>query len=148
MPTREADCAFCAIVAGDDPEAREIYRDDDTVAVFPDQPATLGHTLVIPREHLENIWALDEEIASKLAVVTLSLAKVMRDALALEGLNVIQSNGEVATQTIRHVHIHLVPRWTGDALGRIWPPETHYTESQKDDAWETLRSAVQARMRP
>lgn len=141
VPTSDADCPFCEIIQRDDPDAREIYRDADVVAFFPQEPATLGHTLVVPRQHVEDIWNLAESVAAKLAVVTVRLAAVMRHALRPEGLNVIQSNGEVATQTVCHLHVHLVPRWEGDALGRLWPPETHYSEGEKDAAWETLRTA-------
>lgn len=56
-----------------------------------------------------------------------------------EGLNIIQSNGPAASQTVMHLHVHLVPRRTGDAIGRIWPPETQYSEAAKDAAWDALR---------
>ena len=56
-----------------------------------------------------------------------------------EGLNVIQSNGAVATQTVMHLHIHLVPRWSSDELGRIWPPETDFPELLKDAAWDVIK---------
>jgi histidine triad (HIT) family protein len=141
VPTSEADCAFCEIVQKDDLDAREIYRNESVVAFFPLEPATLGHTLVVPRQHIHDIWSLDEGIAAELARVTVRLSRVMRLALHPEGLNVIQSNGEVATQTVFHLHVHIVPRWTGDSLGRIWPPETNYAESEKDAAWEKLRVA-------
>jgi histidine triad (HIT) family protein len=56
-----------------------------------------------------------------------------------DGLNVIQSNGPTATQTILHLHVHVVPRWEGDAMGRIWPQETHYSDDSKDNALELIR---------
>ena len=145
MPTSEAECPFCEIVRREEPDAREIFRDDEVVAFFPLEPATLGHTLVIPREHVPDIWHVSEHVAAHLARATVRVAKVMRTALQPEGLNVIQSNGEVATQTVCHLHVHIVPRWSDDALGRIWPPETHYSASEKDSAWETLRAAWRAR---
>jgi histidine triad (HIT) family protein len=148
MHTSEANCPFCEIVQADDPETREVYRDDHVVAFFPLEPATLGHTLVIPLQHIPDIWALDEDTALQLARVTVRLANVMRHALQPEGLNVIQSSGSVATQTVPHLHVHLVPRWTGDVVGRIWPPETNYSEDQKDSAWETLRAACRVGMAP
>ena len=141
MPTSVANCPFCDIVKRDAPDAREIYRNEDVVAFFPSEPATLGHTLVVPRQHIADIWSLDEDTASELARVTVRLADVMRQALKPQGLNVIQSNGEVATQTVFHLHVHIVPRWKDDTLGRIWPPDTNYSEDEKDAAWETLRTA-------
>ncbi len=146
MHPSEADCPFCAIIQGDDPDAREIYRDETIVAFFPMEPATLGHVLVVPRDHIRDIWQLDDATAARLAGVTIRLARVIRTALSPEGLNVIQSNGAAATQTVFHLHVHLVPRWEGDALGRLWPPETHYSEAAKDIAWETLREQVRSEM--
>lgn len=140
MLTRDPDCPFCEIVQRDDPDAREVYRDEHVVAFFPDNPATLGHTLVIPRLHIPDVWSLDQATAAQLARVTTQLASAVRRAVNPEGLNIIQSNGEAASQTVFHLHVHLVPRWSGDAVGPIWPPQTDYTEQEKDDAWERLRN--------
>ena len=141
MPTSDPDCPFCEIVRRDDPDAREVFRDEHVVAFFPTEPATLGHTMVIPRQHIPDIWSLDEETAGHLARATVRLAVAVREAMKPDGLNIIQSNGKAATQTVCHLHVHIVPRWEGDAVGRVWPPETTYSEDQKDDAWERLREA-------
>ena len=141
MPTRDPDCPFCEIVQREAPDAREVYRDEHVVAFFPLEPATLGHTLVVPRQHIPDIWTLDEATAAHLARATVRLAAAVRDAVEPQGLNIIQSNGEAATQTVFHLHVHIVPRWGGDVVGRIWPPETSYSEDQKDDAWDRLREA-------
>lgn len=140
----EADCPFCEIVQREDPDAREIYRDAHTVAFFPTEPAVLGHTMIIPRAHISDIWHLDDTAAKQLSVTTLRIAGAIRDTLRPDGLNIIQSNGEAASQSIFHLHVHLVPRRHGDRIGRIWPPESNYTEEQKDDAWEALRQASRA----
>lgn len=139
MPTSDPDCPFCEIVQRDDPDAREVYRDQHVVAFFPHNPATLGHTLVIPRIHVPDIWTLDRSTAAQLADATTRLAAAVKHAVNPDGLNVIQSNGSAASQTVFHLHIHLVPRWEGDPIGHIWPPESNYSEKEKDDAWEALR---------
>jgi histidine triad (HIT) family protein len=135
----KADCPFCEIVQREARDAREVYRDERAVAFFPQEPATLGHTLVVPRNHIPDVWSLDEETAAHLARVTLRLSHAVKCATKPEGLNIIQSNGAVATQSVFHLHIHIVPRWSSDELGRIWPPETSYSETQKDEVWERLR---------
>ena len=112
------------------------------MAFFPMEPATLGHTLVVPRKHISDVWDLDENTATHLARAVVRISHAMRTAVEPEGLNIIQSNGEVATQTVFHLHVHIVPRWNGDAIGRIWPPETSYSESEKDNAWEKLRKEI------
>ncbi|MEW2379288.1 HIT domain-containing protein [Micromonospora sp. NPDC047812] len=139
----DADCPFCEIVQRRDPDTREIFRNEHVVAFFPLEPATLGHTLVIPREHIPDIWSLGEDAASHLARATLGLSRAIRRATEPEGLNVIQSNGTAATQSVFHLHVHIVPRWANDDLGRIWPPETSYSENQKDEVWERIRNECQ-----
>lgn len=135
------DCPFCEIVLRDDPDAREVYRDEHVAAFFPTEPAVLGHTIVVPRKHVPDIWSLDEETATHVARATLRLAGAIREAVEPEGLNIIQSNGEAATQTVLHLHVHLVPRWDGDAMGPIWPEATDYSESEKDEALKEVREA-------
>lgn len=137
------DCPFCDIVNREDPDAREVFRDASVVAFFPLEPATLGHTLLIPRRHIPDIWSVEDNMALHLATATVRMARAIRDAVAPDGLNVIQSNGKAATQTVFHLHVHLVPRWDGDAVGRIWPPETSYSEGQKDRVWQRIRDACQ-----
>lgn len=140
----EPDCEFCEIVTRE-ADAREVFRTPDVVAFFPLEPATLGHTLLIPSGHVSDLWHLPPELAAELARWTVALATAVKDVMTPDGLNVIQSNGEAATQTVMHLHIHVVPRWFDDAVGRIWPPETHYTTDQKDDAWEALRTEFRRR---
>lgn len=142
--SRAEDCPFCEIIQRDDPDVREVYRDEHVVAFFPTEPAVLGHTMVVPRKHIPDIWELDEDIGAHLARATVRLAGAIREALHPEGLNVIQSNGEVATQTVFHLHVHLVPRWEGDPMGPIWPEETDYSEHAKDQALEKVRIACKA----
>ncbi len=144
MPTSEADpdCPFCQIAARDAPDAREVYRDEYVIAFFPPEPATLGHTLVAPRRHVRDIWEVDDTLGERIAVATLRVARAVNAAMHPDGLNVIQSNGDAATQTVMHLHVHVVPRWAGDALGRIWPPETAYSDNQKDSAWQAIRDQL------
>lgn len=145
MAVKEGEgCPFCEIVQRDDEDAREVYRDDHVVAFFPTDPAVLGHTLVVPRKHVPDIWSLSEEKAAHLARATVRLAGAIREAVHPEGLNLIQSNGEAATQTVFHLHVHLVPRWGGDAMGPIWPEETDYSEDRKDHALRAVREACRS----
>lgn len=130
--TFEEGCAFCEIVANEEP-ARIVTRNERVIAFFPLEPATLGHTLVIPTSHIPDIWALDDATAATLTDATLCVARAVRTALTPDGLNIIQSNGSAATQTVHHLHVHVVPRWEGDAMGRIWPPESTARERSKNE---------------
>lgn len=134
-----AQCPFCEISERSGADSREVYRDEHVVAFFPTEPAAPGHTLVVPRKHVPDIWSLDAATAAQLAKAVLGVAVAIKRALDPQGLNIIQSNGQAATQTVDHLHVHLVPRWEGDGMGRIWPPETHYSEVRKDRAESRLR---------
>lgn len=136
-------CPFCRIASGADPAEREVYRDQSIVAFFPTEPAALGHVLIVPRRHVESIWELTTEEASQLSAAVLKIAHAIRRELLPDGLNIIQSNGEVATQTVRHLHIHVVPRWSGDQIGSIWPPPTHYSDRLKNDTLSCLQDALE-----
>lgn len=108
------DCIFCAIAAGDAP-ASIVYEDEQAVAFLDLHPVTTGHTLVIPRRHatdlLDSAGAL-AEIAPAVEATTALLV----DRLQADGLNLFQATGAAAGQTVFHLHVHLLPRRTGDGL--------------------------------
>ena len=130
MVVANTECPFCLIIAGEDHTARVVYMDDRVIAFFPKDPATLGHTLVVPHRHVADIWGLESAEAEQLAAASLRVAHALRAALQPDGLNVIQSNGEVATQTVPHLHTHLVPRWDNDRMTLVWPPEAAATDGE------------------
>lgn len=122
MDAREQACVFCAIAAGTG-TARLVYEDAHTVAFFPLEPAVRGHTLVVPRAHSADLWAMDEEAAQHLFRTVLLVGNALRAVLRPDGMNVINSAGAAATQSVFHTHVHLVPRRPGDTMGPIWPPK-------------------------
>lgn len=136
-------CVFCQIVAGHDTDARIVYQDDETVAFFPLKPVAAGHTLVVPRRHVPEVWGLTGRDAESLSQAILAVAHAVRDALAPDGLNVVQSNGRAATQSVPHVHVHLVPRWDGDAQIIDWRTNAKVSESELDLAQERLRETLE-----
>lgn len=117
-----SDCDFCSIARGDDPSAEIVCEGESWVAFFPLRPATLGHTLVIPRSHVADLWKVEAPLGDQLITAAIHIGRAIQAALAPEGMNLITSAGEVAEQTVFHLHIHLVPRWRGDGFGHIWPP--------------------------
>jgi histidine triad (HIT) family protein len=113
------ECVFCNLVQ-DLSKAYVVSQSDVCVAVLDIKPAAPGHTLVMPRAHLENLWDLDVETAGALMVTVRSVAQLLRERLQPDGLTLRQNNGAASGQRIPHLHIHLVPRWEGD--GHIgWP---------------------------
>lgn len=138
--TGDRDCEFCGIIRGET-EARLVGEAEDVIAFLPLTPATLGHTLVVPRQHITDIWSLPTALLLPLGEVTLRTAYAIKRALHPEGLNIINSNGAAASQTVAHLHIHVVPRWDGDAVGDIWPPKEPRSERLQDHVLMAIRAA-------
>ena len=109
------DCVFCRIVSDRAP-AHRLYEDDDTVAFMDINPATDGHCLVIPRRHAADVWELPEDDGLAVWRTVSRLAHAIRGTLRPDGLNLLQSNGRAALQTVFHFHVHLIPRWKGDGI--------------------------------
>ncbi|SFT99218.1 histidine triad (HIT) family protein [Arthrobacter sp. ov118] len=130
-------CDFCAIVEGTE-KAHIVYRSEDAIAFFPRKPVGRGHTLVVPVTHIANFLAAPDSAASRLAASCRTVGAALQDALRPEGMNLITSAGEAATQSVFHLHYHLVPRWKGDRMGDFWPGG----EDASDDAQEALATRI------
>jgi histidine triad (HIT) family protein len=137
------DCDFCAIARGD-AAAEVVCEGEHWVAFFPLRPATLGHTLVIPRDHVEDLWAASRSVGGALMQAAIEVGRAIQDALRPDGLNLISSAGAAAEQSVPHLHLHVVPRWNDDAFGRIWPPPTEMGDELKRDAATRIRAACRA----
>ena len=137
----ETRCAFCAIARGEDPSVDVVCEDPNWVAFFPLDPATPGHTLVIPRTHVADFWEADPALTSELAAGVLRVGNAINDALKPEGMNLITSAGSAADQTVFHLHLHVVPRWRRDGFGRIWPTGGRYEDADLGDVARLIREA-------
>ncbi|MGJ4138924.1 HIT family protein [Corynebacterium evansiae] len=133
-------CPFCSIVQGEDAAIREIARDDSVVVFFPTEPAVLGHCMVVPRRHAEHFSELTTEEISRVMSAAQAMVESLKEACQPEGINIIQSNGEAASQSVPHVHVHVLPRWNEDRIGEIWPPESNYSGEDKDRVLAKLRA--------
>jgi histidine triad (HIT) family protein len=118
---RDPDCIFCKIVAGELPAAR-VYEDDRTVAFMDIAPGTRGHLLVIPRSHAKDITEIDPDDLAAVAQSAQVMAKRVKERLAADGVNVINSCGAAAWQTVFHLHFHVIPRYLDDPLQLPWVP--------------------------
>ncbi|MDO8209149.1 HIT family protein [Conexibacter sp. CPCC 206217] len=121
MPTTSDDCIFCRIVAGELP-ARIVRRDERTIAFMDIAPATYGHTLVIPRNHSRDLLEIAPEDLHAVASAAQSIAARASERLGADGVNLINSCGSAAWQTVFHFHMHVIPRYADDPLRLPWVP--------------------------
>ena len=115
MPGRDADCLFCKIVAGEVP-ATVVGEDERTLSFMDINPATRGHALVVPREHAADLLEIGQEDLAAVAAAAKRLAARAKEALGADGVNLINSCGAAAWQTVFHFHIHVIPRYDDDPL--------------------------------
>jgi histidine triad (HIT) family protein len=109
-----------------------ISEADSWLAFFPTAPATPGHTLIIPRNHVSDLWVADLHLGEELTGAAVRVGRAIKAAVEAEGMNLITSAGEAAEQTVFHLHLHLVPRWTDDRF-EIWPPKRSMAPRLKAD---------------
>lgn len=121
MADRDPDCIFCKIISGELP-GTIVAEDERTVAFMDISPATRGHALVVPRRHARDLAEISEEDLAACAAAARRLAVRARDALGAEGVNLLNSFGAAAWQTVFHFHLHVIPRYAGDPLQLPWRP--------------------------
>jgi histidine triad (HIT) family protein len=117
----DPDCIFCKIVAGELP-ATIVDSDEWTVSFMDINPATRGHALVVPRRHARDLLSVDPEDLRAVAVAAQRLAARMSERLEPAGVNLLNSCGAAAWQTVFHFHVHVIPRYSGDPLRLPWTP--------------------------
>jgi histidine triad (HIT) family protein len=117
----EPDCLFCKILRGEIP-GQIVDEDERTVAFMDINPATRGHALVIPRRHARDLLEIDVEDLEATIVAAQRLARRASERLGADGVNLLNSCGQAAWQTVYHFHIHVIPRYEGDPLRLPWTP--------------------------
>jgi diadenosine tetraphosphate (Ap4A) HIT family hydrolase len=109
-------CVFCAIVAGEAPAIR-IYEDDDYLAILDIRPFTRGHTLVIPKRHSVDLTDTPPDTTAGLVRIGQRIARAARrSGLHADGNHIVINDGKAAAQTVFHIHLHVLPRQSGDKL--------------------------------
>jgi histidine triad (HIT) family protein len=118
----DPDCLFCKIVAGEIPSTI-VAQDDRTISFMDINPGTRGHALVIPRNHAQDLLSIESEDLAACAHAAQLLAARAKETLRADGVNLVNSCGADAWQTIFHFHIHVIPRYKGDPLKLPWVPQ-------------------------
>jgi histidine triad (HIT) family protein len=124
------DCIFCKIVAGEIPSFK-VFEDEKVLAFADINPISTGHTLIIPKDHYENLWEIPENELFAVQRASKIIAEAIRTALSPDGVACLQLNGRAVNQVVMHYHFHLIPRASHE-------PELKMT------AWEMVPGDMEA----
>jgi histidine triad (HIT) family protein len=117
----DPDCIFCKIVAGELP-ATIVDEGERAIAFMDIRPASRGHVLVIPRAHAADVHDIDPDDLQAVALMAQDIAARLKAKLGADGVNLLNSSGAAAWQTVFHFHMHVIPRYEGDPLRLPWVP--------------------------
>lgn len=132
---KKDDCIFCKIANGEIP-SDTVYEDDKYRAILDLSPAVKGHTLIIPKDHFDDLLSADEETLESVLKLAQRIGAAQLRALKCDGFNVVQNNGEAAGQTVHHLHVHIIPRYNGGAKMVAWEQLKSEPEEQQKIAGE------------
>ena len=135
----EKSCVFCSIVAGEIP-AHVVHQDDDFVAFLDRRPVFKGHTLLVPRDHVDTLPDLPASLRDPFLALAQRLATAMTEALEAQGSFVAVNN--TVSQSVPHLHLHVVPRTKGDGLRGFFWPRTTYADAEEASRFAERLSAV------
>jgi histidine triad (HIT) family protein len=141
--TKPAGCLFCAIVAGEAPAA-VVLDEPDVVAFLDVRPLFKGHALLVPRTHVDTLPDLPAELRDPFLDAAQRLSQGVRDAFGAQGSFVAMNN--TVSQSVPHLHLHVVPRTKGDGLrGFFWPRTKYADHHELEDYAARLGSAIATR---
>jgi histidine triad (HIT) family protein len=123
-------CVFCRMVAGEIPVAK-VYEDDAVLAFLDIAPVSDGHTLVIPKQHCSAVHECAPDVLAGLALRLGRIAKAVVTTMESDGYNVLINNGRAAGQVVDHLHVHVIPRRTGDGVFTEWPSHRYKGQIEK-----------------
>ncbi|MEO8091334.1 MAG: HIT domain-containing protein [bacterium] len=136
-----ADCVFCSIVAGET-DAHLVFEDEVSIAFLDTRPLFPGHSLLIPRKHHETLWDLPDELVGSLFVNARRVSEAIREATGSQGAFVALNN--VVSQSVPHLHVHLVPRNRKDGLrGFFWPRSKYPSDAEAAATAARIRAQLE-----
>lgn len=134
------ECIFCKIIKGEIP-GHKVYEDEKTFAFLDINPMNMGHTLVVPKNHMSKITLTEEEDLLALAKTLKKVIKGVEESLGVDNLNVFVNQGRDAGQLVPHLHYHVVPRHRGDGV-EFDVPQRKLSEEEFKDLAEKIRNAI------
>jgi diadenosine tetraphosphate (Ap4A) HIT family hydrolase len=140
--SREENCIFCKIVAGEAPSSA-VFEDETCVAFLDVAPIQPGHTLLVPRDHASSLAELDPEMGVRLFQTGQKVAAALYGGLGCDGVNLFLADGAAAGQDVFHTHLHVLPRHEGDGLGSAFRSEAEevVSRSELESVAERIKSS-------
>lgn len=140
----DPDCVFCRIAAGQLPAAT-VYEDEDCLAFATKAPRAPGHTLLVPRRHVRDLYALPDELAGRMYRVAPRLARAIKQVFRADGVTCRQNNEAASDQTVFHYHMHFIPRFTDDGLWLDADGVKEMPLGERERVYAPLRVALSGR---
>lgn len=135
-----AECLFCRIVSGELP-ATIVYEDDNSLAFLDHRPLFPGHTLLVPREHVETLGELPAKLVGPYFEAAQLLSRAVESAMEAEGTFVAMNNR--VSQSVPHLHVHIVPRRKKDGLrGFFWPRTKYKADEELQEVKKKITAAL------
>jgi len=134
------ECIFCRIVAGEIPSAK-LFEDENTLAFLDINPVSRGHTLVILKEHVADVFEIESDKLCLLAQAVPKIAKAVKESMRADGMNILLNNRRCSGQLVPHIHFHLIPRKDNDELGLKWPAGK-YKEGEIDEVLRAIKACL------
>lgn len=135
------DCIFCKLANGIFASAT-VYEDENFRAILDINPSVKGHTIILPKNHMENLLTADEATLSKALSFTKKIANAVKITMKADGINVLQNNGEAAGQSVFHLHFHVIPRYNDDNFIIPWK-QGKYSDKEADALAAEIASNIE-----
>ncbi len=133
-------CIFCKIVNKEIP-AKVIYEDHDWLAFLDIKPINLGHTLLVPKQHYQNLYDTPNELLVKIGQLINKLARAIKQGVSADGINIGMNNERAAGQLVMHTHLHIIPRFADDGL-KHWPGKENYNPIDFEVTGQKIKLAL------
>ena len=129
-------CIFCQIVQGEKP-AKVVYENENAICFLPKEIEVYGHTLVVPKQHFQDLYDTPQDLLCRLTEVVQLLTREYKTKIGSTGMNVLHASGKDGQQSVPHFHFHLFPRFKDDGLD-TWP-NLAKKEFDSDEIWRKLK---------
>ncbi len=133
-------CIFCKIARGEIP-CTSVFESEELIAFLDINPVNKGHTLLVPKAHMETLFDMPDGIGENLMIAMKQVGKAVMDATGAEGLNVVQNNYPAAGQQVPHAHWHLIPRFADDGY-TAWPQGAYQDMQEMIDLAGAIREKL------